>query len=72
MSWLIPNFVVEQRERVQVFPFDETTGLVYREWVSMMVFVGLRKPRCFPVPLHRMIGIVRAARTTRSQNLCQG
>jgi hypothetical protein len=28
MSWLILIFVVEQRGRAQVFPFDETTELV--------------------------------------------
>jgi hypothetical protein len=67
MSWLILIFVVEQRGRAQVFPFDETTELVYFEWASMMVLVGFHNPRCFPVPLHRLKGIVRAVRMTGSQ-----
>jgi hypothetical protein len=67
MSWLIPIFVVEQRGRAQVFPFDETTELVCFEWASMMVFEGFCNPRCFPVPLHRLKGIVRNTRTTGSR-----
>ncbi|KAJ3617857.1 hypothetical protein MTP99_006946 [Tenebrio molitor] len=67
MSWLILIFVVEQRGRAHVFPFVETTGLVCFEWASMMIFVGFRNPRCFPVPLHRLKVIVQVARTTGSQ-----